>query len=132
MSLEDLKKQSEKQKQEESLWISTRLGDEGSILIDEYVGEELVDSQYRDNDNKPLKQLEMTFLALGQEMKLARSFPLSKESERFVDELLKVKNQKKFIIEKKLDSKGNPLFYAKTTAESVQDGNDNPPTPTQE
>lgn len=106
MSLQDYKKESDKQRQEDSLWISTRLGDEGSIKIEQYIGEEKVMGQYGE-------QLVFTFLALGQEMKLARSFPFSKETDRFIDELLKVKDKTPFVIEKKLDKKGYGLFYAR-------------------
>jgi len=106
MSLQDWKQKSDKQKKEDSLWISTRLGDEGSIQIDQYVGEEKSTGQFGD-------QMVFSFLALGQEMKLARAFPFSKEDDRFVDELLAVKENPPFIIEKKLNEKGNPRYYAK-------------------
>lgn len=115
MSLQDWQKKSDKQKAEDSNWISTRLGDEGSIKIDQYVGEQLVPSNYRDRDGNPLQQLEITFLnnALGKELKLARSYPFSKETDRFLSELIAVKDNPPFMIEKKTDKAGKAVFYAR-------------------
>lgn len=114
-NLEEYVKQSELDKKLTSKFISTMLDDGEQIQIDQYVKEEIVQGQFG-------KQLLITFVAGGQEKVLGRPYPLSTESLRFMQELIKARKTLPFIIKKGTGAKGFPIYFAlavdkKTTKE---------------
>lgn len=98
MSLDDYLKKSKEDRAKNSSWISTALGDEGAVVCDQYLGEELVKTDKG-------QQLVMTFLCDGKEMKLGRPYPFSLETEKFVNDLKVIAEAPPFIIRKKQGKK---------------------------
>ena len=104
MSLDDLLKQSEEDRKKDSLWISTALGEEGEVLCQSYIGEEI---QKTDKG----EQLVVSVMANGKEMKLGRPYPFSPQTEEFIVNLIKVSKTPPFII-RKVKGKKWAEYYA--------------------
>jgi len=125
MNLDKIVVQSGSDKQKMSDWISTALGYEGEIICKKYIGEEVSEGQFG-------KQLKITVFATGKEMYLARPYPLSEESERFIKEIVQVtgnKNDVPFIIGKKTPEPNKPVYYAKEAPEGLKPLAEEAPNP---
>jgi len=105
--------QSDVRRKETSMWLSTALGDSGECKVEQYIGAEVITGQFGE-------QLVLTLVVAGEERKLARPFPLSKAGKQFIEEVNAVKDAP-FIVSKKLNAKGNPVYNArKFTQEPAQ------------
>jgi hypothetical protein len=113
-NLEEWVKQSELDKKINSKYISTMLDEGEQIEIEKYVKEEIVEGQYG-------KQLQLTFIAGGQEKVLGRPYPLSNDSLNFMKELIKVRKNPPFIIKKDMGKRGFPVYSATAVAKPAKE-----------